>query len=65
MPTQLFDLSGRVAVVMGGTSGIGRAIASGLAASGADVVATGRREANVKEVASEIEKAGRRSLRRC
>jgi NAD(P)-dependent dehydrogenase (short-subunit alcohol dehydrogenase family) len=63
MPTQLFDLSGRVAVVMGGTSGIGRAIASGLAASGADVVATGRREANVKEVASEIEKTGRRSLR--
>jgi NAD(P)-dependent dehydrogenase (short-subunit alcohol dehydrogenase family) len=48
---------------MGGTSGIGRAIASGLAASGADVVATGRREANVKEVASEIEKTGRRSLR--
>lgn len=63
MPTQLFDLSGRVAVVMGGTSGIGRAIASGLAASGADVVATGRREAKVNEVASEIEKTGRKSLR--
>jgi NAD(P)-dependent dehydrogenase (short-subunit alcohol dehydrogenase family) len=63
MPTQLFDLTGRVAVVMGGTSGIGRAIASGLAASGADVVATGRREANVKEVAAEIEKTGRRTLR--
>ncbi len=59
----LFDLSGRVAVVMGGTSGIGRAIALGLAESGANVVATGRREANVTEVASEIEKAGRRSLR--
>jgi NAD(P)-dependent dehydrogenase (short-subunit alcohol dehydrogenase family) len=63
MPTQLFDLTGRVAVVMGGTSGIGRSIAAGLAVSGADVVATGRREANVSEVASEIEKAGRRSLR--
>lgn len=63
MPTQLFDLSGRVAVVMGGTSGIGRSIASGLAASGADVVATGRREAKVNEVAAEIEKTGRKSLR--
>src|SRR4051794_40992177 len=63
MPTQLFDLSGRVAVVLGGTSGIGRAIALGLAQSGADVVATGRRAENVAEVASEIEAAGKRSLR--
>lgn len=60
---QLFDLTGRVAVVMGGTSGIGRAIALGLAHSGADVVATGRREALVGEVAAEIEKVGKRSLR--
>ena len=36
-----FDLSGRVAVVIGGTSGIGRALARGLAEAGADVVATG------------------------
>lgn len=63
MSTQLFDLNGRVAVVMGGTSGIGRAIAIGLAQSGADVVATGRREGNVAEVADEIEKAGRKTLR--
>src|SRR6185437_15959752 len=63
MPTPLFDLTGRVAVVMGGTSGIGRSIASGLATSGADVVATGRREAKVNEVADEIEKTGRKSLR--
>ncbi len=64
MPTQqLFDLTGRVAVVMGGTSGIGRAIALGLARAGADVVATGRREALVREVASEIEKSGQKSLR--
>lgn len=59
----LFDLTGRVAVVMGGTSGIGRAIAVGLARAGADVVATGRREPLVKEVADEIEKSGKRSLR--
>jgi len=64
MPTQqLFDLTGRVAVVMGGTSGIGRAIALGLAHAGADVVATGRREALVREVAGEIEKSGQKSLR--
>ena len=63
MSSQLFDLSGRVAVVMGGTSGIGRAISIGLAESGADVVATGRRENNVGEVAGEIEARGKRSLR--
>jgi len=40
------DLTGRVAVVIGGTSGLGRAIALGLAEAGADVVASGRREAN-------------------
>jgi len=58
----LFDLSGRVAVVVGGTSGIGRALALGLADAGADVVATGRRESLVKDVSAEIEKRGRRSL---
>ena len=58
-----FDLSGRVAVVIGGTSGIGRAIARGLAEAGADVVATGRREALVAEAATEIEGMGRRSAR--
>jgi NAD(P)-dependent dehydrogenase (short-subunit alcohol dehydrogenase family) len=59
----LFDLSGRLAVVVGGTSGIGRAIALGLADAGADVVVTGRREPLVGEVAAEIEARGRRSLR--
>jgi NAD(P)-dependent dehydrogenase (short-subunit alcohol dehydrogenase family) len=64
MSSKLFDLSGRVAVVMGGTSGIGRTLAIGLAEAGADVVATGRRENLVHEVASEIEKSGRKTLRR-
>jgi NAD(P)-dependent dehydrogenase (short-subunit alcohol dehydrogenase family) len=59
----LFDLSGRSAVVVGGTSGIGRALALGLADAGADVVASGRREALVNEVAGEIERRGRRTLR--
>jgi NAD(P)-dependent dehydrogenase (short-subunit alcohol dehydrogenase family) len=59
----LFDLSGRAAVVVGGTSGIGRAIALGLADAGADVVVTGRRAQLCDQVAGEIEGRGRRSLR--
>ena len=61
-PMKLFDLSGRTAVVVGGTSGIGRALALGLADAGADVVATGRRLELVKDVAAEIERRGRRTL---
>jgi len=57
------DLSKRVAVVIGGTSGIGRAIALGLAEAGADVVATGRRSELVSDVADAIERRGRRTLR--
>ena len=59
----IFDLSGRRAVVVGGTSGIGRTLALGLADAGADVVATGRRQSLVDEVAAEIEQRGRRTLR--
>jgi NAD(P)-dependent dehydrogenase (short-subunit alcohol dehydrogenase family) len=58
------DLSGRVAVVIGGTSGIGRAIATGFALAGADVVATGRRQELVEEVSVEILKAGRKTVTR-
>jgi NAD(P)-dependent dehydrogenase (short-subunit alcohol dehydrogenase family) len=57
------DLDGRVAVVVGGTSGIGRAIAHGLAEAGADVVATSRRAEQVELVAEEIEDRGRQTLR--
>jgi NAD(P)-dependent dehydrogenase (short-subunit alcohol dehydrogenase family) len=53
----------RIAVVIGGTSGIGRAISHGLAQAGADVVATGRRLEQVAQVADEIAGMGRRSLR--
>jgi NAD(P)-dependent dehydrogenase (short-subunit alcohol dehydrogenase family) len=56
-------LSGRVAVVVGGTTGIGRAIAKGLAEAGADVVATSRDAARVAAAADEIEGLGRRTLR--
>jgi NAD(P)-dependent dehydrogenase (short-subunit alcohol dehydrogenase family) len=57
------DLAGKVAVVTGGTSGIGRALALGLAEAGADVVPTARRRELVEEVAAEVEKRGRRTLR--
>ena len=60
---RLFDLTGRTAVVVGGTSGIGRALAFGLAEAGADVVSIGRRTALVDEVAAGIEERGRRTLR--
>ncbi len=58
----LFDLTGRVAVVIGGTSGLGRAIAVGLAEHGADVVAVGRRMEKVAGVAAEIRATGRRTM---
>jgi NAD(P)-dependent dehydrogenase (short-subunit alcohol dehydrogenase family) len=59
------DLSGKVAVVVGGTSGIGRAIAFGLADAGADVIPTSRRSELVEQAAKDIESRGRRSLRVC
>ncbi len=57
------SLTDRIAVVIGGTSGIGRTLALGLAAAGADVVATGRRQDLVDQVGAEIEARGRRTLR--
>ena len=63
MSQGLFDLSGRVAVVTGGTSGLGHEIALGLAGAGADVVPTSRRLEQVEKTAAEIEALGRRSLR--
>lgn len=56
------ELNGKVALVVGGTSGIGRAIVRGYAEAGADVIATSRREDLVAETAREVEAMGRRSL---
>ncbi|MEO6966022.1 MAG: glucose 1-dehydrogenase [Acidobacteriaceae bacterium] len=56
------DVCGKVAVVVGGTSGIGKALALGLAEAGADVVPTSRRAEQVTETATQIESLGRRSL---
>jgi len=58
----LLELTGKSALVIGGTSGIGLEIAKGLAQAGADVVATGRREDLVQAAAKEIRALGRRSL---
>ena len=57
------DLARKVAVVVGGSSGIGRTVALGLAEGGADVVSSARRVDLVNTLADEIEKLGRRSLR--
>jgi len=57
------ELTGRTAVVIGGTSGIGRAIAHGMAQAGADVVCTSRRQDQVNAAAAEIEGLGKRTLR--
>lgn len=59
----VLSIEDRVAVVIGGTSGIGRTLALGLAEHGACAIATGRRESEIDSTASEIEALGRRTLR--
>lgn len=62
MSKKIFDLCGRLAVVVGGTSGIGRSITVGLATAGADVVAASRRIHEVEQTSAEIAALGRRTL---
>lgn len=61
-PSQMFDLSGRVALVSGAASGMGRAMSIALAEAGADVMLAGRHLAGVEKTAGEIEKLGRRAV---
>jgi NAD(P)-dependent dehydrogenase (short-subunit alcohol dehydrogenase family) len=63
--TNIFSLEGKTAVVLGGTSGIGRALSLGFADAGADVIASARRQEQVDETATEIERLGRSTLRFC
>ena len=63
MVKNFMDLSGKVAVVMGGTSGIGAMLAVGLAEAGANVVPSGRRQAELEAVCEKVEAAGRETLR--
>lgn len=60
--SQLFDLSGRVALVSGAASGMGRAMATALAEAGADVMLVGRKLSRVEKTAAEIAKLGRRAV---
>ncbi len=57
------SLAKRIAVVIGGTTGIGRALSLGLAEAGANVVSSARRIEHVESTAREIEQRGRRTLR--
>jgi len=57
------SVEGKRAVVIGGTSGIGQAIALGFAEDGADVIATSRSEQKVEETATEIEARGAQTAR--
>lgn len=64
-PAQLFDLSGRVAVVSGAASGMGKAMASALAAAGAEVLLADLNESGVRQAAAEISAAiGRTAVAR-
>jgi gluconate 5-dehydrogenase len=56
----LFDLSGKAAIVTGGSGGFGRAVARGLAAYGADVVVTSRTLSSLEETAGEVKETGRK-----
>jgi len=60
--TERFDLSGKVALVTGGSRGLGREMALAFARAGADVVVASRKLDGCKEVADEVEAIGRRAL---
>ena len=64
-PYDRFDLTGRVALVTGGTRGLGRAIIRTLAEAGADLVVSSRKQEACEEAAREVRSLGRRALAHC
>ena len=64
-PAELFDLTGRVALVTGGTRGLGRSILRTLAQAGADVVVSSRKQEACEEAAAEVRSFGRRAFAHC
>ena len=62
MPSKLFDLSGKVAVVTGGNGGIGLGMARGLAEAGADIVIVGRNEAKSNAAVAELKQRGAKAI---
>ena len=59
---QLFDLTGKVAIVTGASRGLGQSMAKALAQAGADVVLAARTMARLEELAQSIEQCGRKAL---
>ena len=62
MPTDLFDLTGKVAVVTGTSRGLGQYMARALAGAGADLVITSRQPGTLRQFQAEIESLGRKAL---
>ncbi|HRB03068.1 MAG TPA: SDR family oxidoreductase [Ilumatobacteraceae bacterium] len=62
MPQDLFELTGRVAIVTGGSRGLGREMVLAFAERGADVVIASRKLENCETVANEVRALGRRAL---
>src|SRR5690606_13988835 len=57
-----FELAGRVAIVTGGSDGIGKGIATGMAEAGADLVIAARRQDRIDATVEELRKMGRRAI---